>query len=115
MNEFGLNIANRWGATIAATHLYNAVQQEVPSFPSWQDMEVLVFVHGQKTIFWDGIPSSPTRYSKSYDLSTGVASMIASRNIRTGSSGHINIITPPNVEQRGLATVSEVSWLFHER
>lgn len=111
MNEVGLNIANHWGAIIASTHLYNAIRQEILSFPIWEDMEALVLIHGQKRVFKDGIPKLPAEYSKSYDRSIGISAMIAQsrQHKATGSS---EAIAAPEC---GLTPVSVVSWLYHSR
>jgi hypothetical protein len=78
MNELGLSNSNQWGATIASTHLYNAVRQELPEFSQWLDMEALIMIHSNQRIFCrDRLPSDPVQYSRSYERSTGVSSMIS--------------------------------------
>ncbi|TVY68961.1 hypothetical protein LSUE1_G008498 [Lachnellula suecica] len=110
MNELGLSNSNQWGATIAATHLYNAIRHEQESFPQWLDMEALLFIHGTSRIFWrDHLPSNPDQYAKPYERATGVNEMISQRG-----SGK-NVIIPRRLYERGIAPVSIVSTQFHNR
>ncbi|RDL42300.1 uncharacterized protein BP5553_02279 [Venustampulla echinocandica] len=110
MNEIGLLNSNQWGATIAATHTYNALRHELPFFPRWLDMEALILTHSVQRIFWrDHLPSNPGQYSRSYDRSTGMSDMLAQRNSGT------MIIKPKKVEERGIAPASVVSQQYWRR
>jgi hypothetical protein len=111
MNELGLSNSNQWGATIASAHLYNAVRQELPEFPQWLDMEALIMIHSNQRIFWrDRLPSDPVQYSRSYEQSTGVSSMISQY-----ASSLQPVIAPKNLTKRGIGPVSIVSQQFHNR
>jgi hypothetical protein len=105
MNELGLTHSNMWGATIACAHLYNAVRQELPSFPQWLDMEALIIIHTTQRIFWrDQLPSTTAQYSYSYERATGVSEMLAQRR-----RGAAKLIRPRRVEDRGIAPIPGVS------
>ena len=111
MNELGLSNSNQWGATIASTHLYNAVRQELPEFSQWLDMEALIMIHSNQRIFCrDRLPSDPVQYSRSYERSTGVSSMISHY-----ASSVQPVITPKTPIKRGIGSVSIVSQQFHNR
>jgi hypothetical protein len=110
MNELGLFNSNQWGATIAAAHLYSAIRHEQEDFPQWLDMEALIFIHGNKRIFWrDHLPSNPGQYIRAYERATGVSEMVAQRG--SGNS----LIMPRKLYERGIAPASIVSNQFHNR
>ncbi|CZR62083.1 uncharacterized protein PAC_11980 [Phialocephala subalpina] len=111
LNELGLAESNKWGATIASAHLYNAIRHEDPSFPKWLDMEALIIIHSNRRIFWrDRLPSDPVQYSRSYERATGVSEAMEQRHL--SSSG---VMAPKKLHERGIGPVSVVSTQYHNR
>lgn len=112
LNEYGLATANGWGATVGAAHLYVAVRHELPNFPFWKDMEVLIAMHGVKHMFIGDYPSSPADYYKRYELATGVSvSNFARDNVPRSNSK----LAASKQGPRGLQPTSKVSQVFHQR
>jgi hypothetical protein len=111
MNELGLTNSNHWGAIIASAHLYNAVRHELPSFPQWLDMEVLIVIHTKQRIFWrDDLPSTPVEYSRCYSRATGVGEMVKQRQ-----AGTTQTIMPTKVHEQGIGPIPGVSAEYWNR
>jgi hypothetical protein len=73
MQELGVTLANHWGATMAAAHIYNAVKSEIPDRLPWQDMETFISIHQAKHIFVGERPREPKEYWRRFELATGAS------------------------------------------
>lgn len=58
MQESGMHFANAWGSIKIAAQIYNAARKEKFLEKTWDDMELLVKMHGERTVSSEPRPAT---------------------------------------------------------
>ena len=84
---------NAWGSVVYAAHLYNALRQERLLSNVWQDMNLVMCIHGTEDIFVGDFPKTIDDYFKRYLLALGYSATTFARNKRQ-AKGLITEVSP---------------------